>query len=743
MSITTGARVPDLRFEPVRVEPHQTEADLTRHRGDIQGLRAVAVLLVALGHAGVSFLQGGYVGVDVFFVLSGFLITGLLISEARTRRHVSLIDFYLRRARRILPAATLTLVATDLAVYHLLNFVRAKQYLQDSISSAIFGANIHFASIGTNYFAQGQPPSPFQHFWSLSVEEQFYVVWPTLFILVLGLSFRRYAMRPAWIRERAINRVLVVVALIAGVSLVFSILYTSQNPAAAYFSTPARVWELGLGACLALGATRLAAIPVRWRMFMSWAGIGLIAVAAVAFSASTEFPGYSALLPTVGAALLIAAGVASVSSRGSAGRLLDTAPMRYVGDRSYSFYLWHWPFLIVYAQHVGHSVSVTKNLGLLVAAFAVSIITFRLVEKPLRSAALTKKPAMLPVMAVVSVLAVLVVATSTISTISDHENQLNSAAQFTAAPVLAVATTPATTTATSGATSSTTTGSPSTGGGLIVGGQPIPAVIAEVQADARHRAMPSVLLPPTASLLNDLPRGYPGHCLVATGATSEPICRLGAASAHRTIVVLGDSHAEQWLPDVLSFAKTDGWVVVPLIKQGCTASRWMTGFEAPSCPVWFKWALHVISTLRPTVVFVGSEYMTLSSQLDPSAAGGLDRVAKDLRGHAGHVVIMGDVISHKGQPVDCLLGAHATPEGCSEPLRNGESDQTAFVAQQASYDKVSFIDPTGWFCDKGTCPLVVGNVITFRDENHVSATYATALRDVFRSAFYAAIGSKP
>ena len=285
MSITTGARVPDLRFEPVRVEPHQTEADLTRHRGDIQGLRAVAVLLVALGHAGVSFLQGGYVGVDVFFVLSGFLITGLLISEARTRRHVSLIDFYLRRARRILPAATLTLVATDLAVYHLLNFVRAKQYLQDSISSAIFGANIHFASIGTNYFAQGQPPSPFQHFWSLSVEEQFYVVWPTLFILVLGLSFRRYAMRPAWIRERAINRVLVVVALIAGVSLVFSILYTSQNPAAAYFSTPARVWELGLGACLALGATRLAAIPVRWRMFMSWAGIGLIAVAAVAFSA--------------------------------------------------------------------------------------------------------------------------------------------------------------------------------------------------------------------------------------------------------------------------------------------------------------------------------------------------------------------------------------------------------------------------------------------------------------------------
>ena len=134
------------------------------HRDDIQGLRAVAVLLVALGHAGVPFLSGGYVGVDVFFVLSGFLITGILLAEFACRGAISLPSFYLRRARRILPAAALTLVVTDIAANHLLNFVRAREAVNDSIWSALFAANVHFARQGSDYFAQGQPPSPFLHF---------------------------------------------------------------------------------------------------------------------------------------------------------------------------------------------------------------------------------------------------------------------------------------------------------------------------------------------------------------------------------------------------------------------------------------------------------------------------------------------------------------------------------------------------------------------------------------------------
>ena len=338
---------PGIGAGQVADEPaHQAREPGLAHRKDIQGLRAVAVLLVALSHAGVGFLAGGYIGVDVFFVLSGFLITGLLLSEARRRRFVSLADFYLRRMRRILPAAMLTLLVTDYAAVHLLNFIRAKQYLVDSIPSALFAANIHFAAQGTDYFAQGQPPSPFQHFWSLAVEEQFYVVWPALFALVLGLSLRRYAPRPAHVRQRTVRRALILVAAIALASLAWSISYTHTNAAAAYFSTFTRAWELALGAALAIGATRLAAIPDSWRTVMGWLGLALIAIAAVSFSASTAFPGYAALVPTVGAALVIGAGIGR-SPRASAKRVLSVAPMRYIGDRSYTFYLWHWPVLVI------------------------------------------------------------------------------------------------------------------------------------------------------------------------------------------------------------------------------------------------------------------------------------------------------------------------------------------------------------------------------------------------------------
>ena len=339
----------------------------SKHRDDIQGLRAVAVLLVALSHAGIGFLKGGFVGVDVFFVLSGFLITGLLLSGAIERRSVSLVDFYARRARRILPAAALTLVATDVVAYRLLNFVRAKQILHDSISASLFTANIHFANQGTDYFAQAQPPSPVQHFWSLAVEEQFYLVWPALLALVLfGVALTRHTRRHAssgvrsWSRRVALSRValrqqahdvtdgavrrlLVAVIVVTLASLSWSIYDTGAHATVAYFSTLTRVWELGLGALLAIGASWLVRAPGGLRTVAGWLGLACIAGAGVMFSSTTPFPGFSALLPTLGAVLVIGAGIGNHQLRLGAPRLLSLAPLRYVGDRSYAFYLWHWP----------------------------------------------------------------------------------------------------------------------------------------------------------------------------------------------------------------------------------------------------------------------------------------------------------------------------------------------------------------------------------------------------------------
>lgn len=237
------------------------------YRDDLQGLRGVAVLLVAFDHGGIGFLHGGYVGVDVFFVLSGFLITGLLVQDATRDGRVSFSNFYARRARRILPAAALTLITTTIVANSLLNYVRAKQVAWDSFWAGLFAANIRFAGEGTNYLLQGQPPSPIQHFWSLSIEEQFYFVWPALLSVALvgalgTLGLRRArAVSKGGFTNQARARALVVVAILGLLSLWWSIRYTDVLPAAAYFSTRARAWELALGAVLALAAPSFERLP--------------------------------------------------------------------------------------------------------------------------------------------------------------------------------------------------------------------------------------------------------------------------------------------------------------------------------------------------------------------------------------------------------------------------------------------------------------------------------------------------
>ena len=268
-------------------------------RPDIQGLRAVAVLLVALNHAGVKRLSGGYVGVDVFFVVSGFLITGWLLRRSQSAGEVPFRKFYAARARRILPAATLALVATVVASYHWLNYVRALQAFRDSIWAAFFAANVRFADIGTDYFTRNDPPSPLQHFWTLAVEEQFYVVWPALLALaVVGLRWRhpRGSLTVDVAAKRRLTALLVVGI---AVSLAYSIHETSINPVGAYFSTFARAWELAVGALVAVAASQLALLP-RWiRASITWAGLAGVCAAAMTYTSQTPFPGYAALLPVL------------------------------------------------------------------------------------------------------------------------------------------------------------------------------------------------------------------------------------------------------------------------------------------------------------------------------------------------------------------------------------------------------------------------------------------------------------
>jgi len=360
---------------PVRGNPVPESA----FRADIEGLRGIAVLLVVLFHAGIPVLRGGFIGVDVFFVLSGYLITGLLAAEIETKGKLDLVRFYGRRARRLLPASALMLFVTVLAGLSLLAPQELLTLARTAAATALYASNVFFAWNEADYFAAGVETNPLLHTWSLAVEEQFYLVWPLL--LMAGLQWRRSPKRLFGLMA----------ALTAG-SFVLSIWLTAHSANWAFYGSPARAWEFGLGGLAAM-------VPkgrVRWTAAgiaaMGWLGLAGILVSAAWITRQIGFPGWIAIVPCLGTAIALIAG-AEASGEG-VGRLLGTWPLQLFGKLSYSWYLWHWPML-VFAGAIAPWIGFGGRLLTVLAALGVAAIAHRLVENPIRfSRYLVARPAL-------------------------------------------------------------------------------------------------------------------------------------------------------------------------------------------------------------------------------------------------------------------------------------------------------------------------------------------------------------
>ena len=344
-------------------------------RPDIQGLRMIAVLAVIADHL-FHWPSGGFVGVDIFFVISGFLITSLLLREHEKTETISFWGFYRRRIKRIIPAAMIVIVATMIAAWILFSTARFDQTFWDGVWATFFMANWHFAIAGTDYFNADATVSPLQHYWSLSVEEQFYFVWPWLMLLIFWIAARRGAVSPRTTRVVAGAAMGIIVIL----SFAWAMIETQTSPSVAYFSTLTRAWELGLGALLAISAGQLTRIPDVLRPLVAW--IGLIGIGASVFfiDDTMPFPGPWALLPVASTVLVIAAGC------GGEQRFLwplTNGASRWVGDISYSLYLWHFPVVIFGAVLV----PAQTPLYFVCAIFAMmglSIASYYFIEEPIR-----------------------------------------------------------------------------------------------------------------------------------------------------------------------------------------------------------------------------------------------------------------------------------------------------------------------------------------------------------------------
>ncbi len=683
-------------------------------RQDIQGLRALAVLLVILDHAKIGPFHGGFVGVDVFFVISGFLITGLLVSEAERNGRVSLLGFYARRARRILPAATLVIAATVGFGIYFLSAVEANGAIRDALWATFFAANFKLARDGTDYFQNDTPPSPLQHYWSLAVEEQFYVVWPLL-VLLLCLYAAWRARRSAGqrslgprVRDLGVSPLVVII----GVSFAYSVSYSTTDPVSAYFSPFTRAWELGIGALVACLSTRLILLKPSVQALLSWGGLAAVVVASLVFDGTTVFPGYAAALPVVGAAALLAGGLRSAAWGPQ--RLLSLPPMRAVGDWSYSLYLWHWPALIIAAEVVT-DLSLARRLAVVALVVPLSALSYYFVENPVRRAQLFKgrrlRGVLLYPAVVVLTLPMLAAANNVV------EGELNDGG-----PPITV---------------------DEFGDGAPQQDQVVALVRASVKAAQDGFDIPADLKPSLLDLSTDIPDL--GKCQYFEINNDRPLCPRGDTDADRTIVLIGDSHARQWVPALDELAKRYGYTAYFLIREGCPSSDvtpWMVhGGPSTDCEAFQEWARQQVEELRPDAVFLGSEanrrgFADDNGELVDDEATmatlyreGMEREIDYLSPYAGRVVVIGDppaVVEHPGR---CLSERGATLKSCLSTEDKVSLTYIDALRQAAANKGVEFVETAAWFCVDGLCPSVVGDYIAHRDRTHISQSYAGYLTD--------------
>lgn len=684
-------------------------ADTRSFRSDIQGLRALAVGLVILAHAGFRTASGGFIGVDVFFVISGFLIIGLLVREAGESGRISILDFYARRARRVIPAATIVLVVTAVASAYVLPLVRGAEVIKDSVWAAFFAANIRFSLVETDYFSQGEPPSPVQHYWSLSVEEQFYIVIPLLLLAVAVVVRRRAGDAAEADRVRLLRRtVFVVLAAVTLSSLAWSIHVTATSPTGAYFSTAARAWELGIGGLAATLVWGRAPKLGRWATEALFAvGLALVAFATLRFDDQTAVPGSAALVPVVGAALMLAAGSTTGAPSTYLFRLFSIAPARVVGDWSYSLYLWHFPVLRLCEEHWEEQRLTKPHLAVaLVLIFALSAASYHLVEQPFRKG-VRWRPRLRAILLYPVSLAMVVV-----TAVGAHAWVDGQIAALEDNPGIAV----------------------SDYGRDGLSKDPTVALVeASVLAAEDERPVPGGLEPALGSVRESV--APLGDCDYRTG--TRKLCAFGDPDAERTIALMGDSHARHWSPAIDAIGKEHGYRVYVFVYSGCPAitfTRLTDGGRAwTECADFKEWALGQVRELHPDLVVLANNAYE-SPVMRKRQVGALHDQLELLRPLAGKVAMIGDSPKLPQAPGTCISERGVDLGDCLQEAETGATRIQDQFRQTVEDLGMTWVDARRWFCAEDRCPAVIGKVVPLRDREHVTVEYSTLLADPIAAA---------
>lgn len=643
---------------------------------DLQGLRALAVCLVLIFHLFPETLTGGYVGVDVFFVLSGYLMTALLMRENDKSGKISFSGFYARRIRRLVPAASIVVAAVALFAF-VMPETRWMFMAQEIIASTFFVENWLLAWRSVDYLSRDAEPGMLQHYWTLGVEFQFYIIWPFIVAASIWLS-RRTGLS-------LLPTLTVAAILVTLISLAASVYATPLNPDRAYFATELRIWEFSIGGIVAASRIR-DWLPGWLKAAAGLLGVAMIVAASVLYSKLTLFPGWAALVPCGGAALFIAAGGSQLSI---INRAMSFRPITYIGDISYSIYLWHWPLIIVAMAVFADQYDWPIKLGIAGLSVLLAIVTKIAVEDPLRR---------------VKSLSTTYFAGSAFAA---------TGAALACIPLVLLVN------ATSSSTAAT---SPIQGANFQYPGAR--ALISDTNDAA--------FIPGLAQARRDRPVANADGCHVQLDARDAVSCTYGDPEGSWHIVLIGDSHAGQLSDAFKLVAESNGWRYTHMSKSNCpfldaevTQAREQRPFD--ECTDWNEAALATILELQPDMVFTTQIWRiavpdkTVPQSFDPMAEA-LVRRWETLRAHGIEVAAIRDTPDFGIIAADCEA---TTPGQCDQPRAELLHDQPLLRA--AEQTGVPVLDLTDAICTETTCPTVVGNVFVWRDQNHMTATYVRTI----------------
>jgi len=639
-------------------------------RTDLEGVRAIAVLGVVVYHLRPSWLPGGFAGVDVFFVLSGFFITGLLLREAQRDGRVDLLAFWGRRARRLLPAATLVAVLTMGLALVAVNPIDSRRFAVDGGWVSIFSANWHYAQQGTSYLADPDP-SPFTHYWSLGVEEQYYLMWPVLVLLVALATRRRWRLRPA---------VALLAIALGSASFAISLHLTTADQPYAYFGTPARVWQLALGALLAATTELWSPAGGAGQVVLRWGGLIAIGGFYVLAPLDITYPGWPATVPALGAAALVASGGRGGTRREPTIRALTSAPARAFGRYSYSWYLWHWPPLVLLPAALDRELTAGELILCAAATFVAAVACYHLVENPVR----TNRRLVIRTGRSLALGAALIALTA------------GSAAGVKARAVY----------------EQTHSGIRVADGHLLTP-QPGPAAV-------------------------EAPRPQTDGCEVtASSPALSPECRYLPDQRHGDVVLVGDSHAVQWEPAVERVAKQRDWGLRVWTRQSCPfadVGKPVNG-ALKRCNDWRADVTQRILAGRPSLVIV-AEYDSVPVKMidntthrsvtgDAAAAtfvAGLTRQLQLLHDAGIRVLLLRDEPRFAQSGPKCVLDHPKDLAQCARPRAEAlpvriEEDAVAAVAG------VHLLDVNDRLCTATSCQPISGHTLAYRDDNHLTIEF--------------------